>query len=122
MRRRRGWLRAIAIAAFAASFSLAGPGASALAAAPGRLTRQARDGKDDQPVVARPASDGARVALRPRGDARDGQGGRALAATLAARARDVAVVSERSLDGEAPRGRPRRLPDTDRSSRGPPRR
>ena len=113
-------LRAFAIALLAASLSLAGPGALALASRPGGFERQVREGKDAQPFVARPAALAVRVALRPRGASLDDHGGRQLAVELTARARDGAAVSSRFLSGRAPRGNARRFPETVRSSRGPP--
>ena len=113
-------LRAFAIALLAASLSLAGPGAVALASQPGGFERQVREGKDAQPFVARPAPPAVRVAIRPRGSSRDDHGGRQLAVALTVRARDGAAVSPRFLSGRTPRCNARRFPDTVRSSRGPP--
>jgi hypothetical protein len=113
-------IRAFAIALLAASLSLAGPGAIALASQPGGLEREVRDGKDAQPFLARPAPPAVRVALRPRGGSLDGHGGRQLAVELCARARDGAAISPRFLSGRVPRRNARRIPETVRSSRGPP--
>jgi hypothetical protein len=115
-------IRALAVLVAAATLSIAGPGAVALArtSEPERLTRQGGDGKDEAPLVARPAASAARVLARPRSSSHDDLGGRTLAGTLAARARGAAAVSQRFLSGRAPRCNPRRFPLTVRSSRGPP--
>ena len=117
--RPRDFIRAILIALLATSLSLEGSGAMALASGSG-LPHVASDGRDHQPLVARPAASVSRFVTRPRASSPDDQGGRQLAAALTARARDGAAVSERFLSGRAPRCTPRRFPATVRSSRGPP--
>jgi hypothetical protein len=115
-------LRALAAAIIAVSLSWAGPGTRALVAAPDALERQVREGKTEQPfvlILARPATESLRVAVRP-GRAVPDQPARDLVGVLAP---VFHLPLPQTAVAPALPGAPRAValvPVTSRSSRGPP--